>query len=319
MTITQTLQDSPAKVNELLGKLLEAPPGTAKAREKLFSELRSELETQGRLEQEHLFPVLEKHEETRGLVADARNDAKRALALLGELERTPRDNENFGKKVAELRAAFQQHLRDERKDLLPAVRKALADEESQSKPKEGERAALEDTQAVREAASLPARGAETASDTSKLALQAGGAMAEAGAQAGAEITRESTRQAAELTKRTASSVTGILQRYDEASRPVGAAVRTLSVLPAFAADTAREVNGAWVDWLNRSMETTARASQELARSTTPLQFAEAQSRFVQDSLQAMIETGNRLAQISLRSPKQLIDQIEDRSRGAERG
>ena len=37
----------------------------------------------------------------------------------------PKDTEEFGAGVDELRKVFQQHARDEKKDLLPAVLKAL--------------------------------------------------------------------------------------------------------------------------------------------------------------------------------------------------
>ena len=52
--------------------------------------------------------------------------------LLVELDKSPRDSAEFGSKVMELRTVFQQHVRDEKKELLPAVLKALSDEETQS-------------------------------------------------------------------------------------------------------------------------------------------------------------------------------------------
>src|SRR3712207_8922892 len=43
----------------------------------------------------------------------------------------PKEGQDFLKRVAELRRVFQQHVRDEKKELLPAVRKALSEEEAQ--------------------------------------------------------------------------------------------------------------------------------------------------------------------------------------------
>ena len=91
--------------------------------------------------------MLEKHEETRGLVAGARNDNRRTRGLLAELERTPKDGEAFLAKAAELREAFQQHVRDDKKELLPAVVKALGAEEASAAI-----AAIEDEKAGLEAA-----------------------------------------------------------------------------------------------------------------------------------------------------------------------
>src|SRR3954449_11424531 len=131
-TIRQLIQTSPAKANELFAKLTETSGNAVKTREKLFADLKSELELQIKLEEQHLFPVLKKRKETKHLVSGALNDNKQTRKLLTELERTPKECEEFASKVAELRKAFQQHVRDERKELLPAVLKALDDEEAEA-------------------------------------------------------------------------------------------------------------------------------------------------------------------------------------------
>ena len=129
-TIRQLIQSSPKRANELFAKLVDTSETAVKTRDRLFSELKDELELQAELEEQHLFPVLKKHKETKGLVAEALNDNRQTRKLLAELERTPKDSEAFGAKVAELKKAFQQHVRDEKKEFLPAVVKALSDEEA---------------------------------------------------------------------------------------------------------------------------------------------------------------------------------------------
>ncbi|WP_026190886.1 DUF2382 domain-containing protein [Methylobacterium sp. WSM2598] len=131
-TIRQLIQTSPTRANELLAKLAETSDNAVKTRERLLVDLKSELELSAQLEEEHLFPVLRKHKETRDLVAQALNDNKQALKLLAELEQMPKGSEEFAPKVAELRKVFQQSVRDERKELLPAVIKVLSDEEAQA-------------------------------------------------------------------------------------------------------------------------------------------------------------------------------------------
>ena len=76
-----------------------------KTREKLFSDLKAELDLLAKLEEEHLFPVLRKHKETKGLVSEALADNKQTRTLLDELETTPKDGEEFATKVAELRSS----------------------------------------------------------------------------------------------------------------------------------------------------------------------------------------------------------------------
>src|SRR3954454_17215111 len=105
-TIRQLIQTSPAKATELFAKLAETSRNAVKTRERLFSELKEELELQMRLEEQHLSPVLRKRKETKDLVSDALNDNKETRKALTELERTPKESEEFASKVAELRKAF---------------------------------------------------------------------------------------------------------------------------------------------------------------------------------------------------------------------
>jgi hypothetical protein len=93
-----------------------------------------------------LFPVLRKHKETKNLVSEALNDNKQTRKLVAEQERTPKDSEEFATKVAELRKVYQQSVRDEKNELLPAILTALSEEEAQAIVEriEAEKAELED-------------------------------------------------------------------------------------------------------------------------------------------------------------------------------
>jgi len=129
-TIRQLIQTSPARANELFGKLVDTSENAVKTREKLFADLKEELELLASLEEQHLFPVLRKHKDLKDLVREALSDNKATRKLLTELDHTPKESEEFATRVAELRRVFQQHVRDDKKELLPAVLKALSDEEA---------------------------------------------------------------------------------------------------------------------------------------------------------------------------------------------
>ena len=102
-TIRQLIQNGPAKANELFAKLGETSVTAVKTRERLFAELKEELELMARLEEEHIFPVLRKNKKTKGLVPDALNDNKLTRKLLVQLEHTPKDSEEFADGLAELK------------------------------------------------------------------------------------------------------------------------------------------------------------------------------------------------------------------------
>jgi iron-sulfur cluster repair protein YtfE (RIC family) len=131
MNFRTMMQAGPARANELFAKLADTSDGAVKTRERLFAELKAELELHADLEEQHLFPILRKNAETKELVADAIRDNKELRAMLAELEALPKNDETFAEKLRELQKAFRQHARDDKKELLPAVQRALSEEQAQ--------------------------------------------------------------------------------------------------------------------------------------------------------------------------------------------
>jgi uncharacterized protein (TIGR02271 family) len=221
-TIRQLIQTAPAKANELLAKLVDTSDTAVKTRERLFSDLKAELELLATLEEEHLFPVLRKHKETKALVTEALNDNKQTRKLIAELEQTPKESEEFATKVAELRRVFQQSVRDDKNELLPAVLKALSDEEAQAIVEriEAEKAQIEETRrAEAEQRRAEARSerehsekvladqeeaAERAQETRRAARQTAGAVVRTG-EVAAESATQIVRSAAEGAQRLATA------------------------------------------------------------------------------------------------------------------
>src|SRR6201746_419799 len=131
MTLRTVMQAGPAKANELFTKLSDTSEGAVKTRERLFTELKTELELHASLEEQHLFPILKRNAETKELVADAIKDNKELRAKLAELEALPKNDEAFPERLKELQKTFRQHARDEKRELLPAVQRALSEEQVQ--------------------------------------------------------------------------------------------------------------------------------------------------------------------------------------------
>src|SRR3981081_4368956 len=120
MTLRTLMQAGPAKANELFARLLETSDGAVKTRERLFTELKAELELHTNLEEQHLFPILRRHAETKDLVADAMKDNKELRVKLTELEALPKNGDDFPERLKELQKTFRQHARDDKRELLPA-------------------------------------------------------------------------------------------------------------------------------------------------------------------------------------------------------
>src|SRR3954463_283082 len=201
MTFRTLMQAGPAKVNELFAKLSETSEGAVKTREKLFSELKAELELHANLEEQHLFPILRRNAETKGLVADAIKDNKELRAKLAELEALPKNDEAFPEQLKELQKTFRQHARDDKRELLPAVQQALSEEQVQTVVEkieagvaEAEKARQDEVEARRLKARQEREEAERQAEQQAEAERAQNAAAEKARQEEAEQKRAKLRR-----------------------------------------------------------------------------------------------------------------------------
>ena len=228
MTLRTLMQAGPAKASELFARLAETSGGALKTRERLFEELKAELETHVGLEERHLFPVLRKHAETKGLVAAAIKDNKELRALLAELDALPKDDEAFPARLSELREAFRQHARDETKELLPAVRKALSEEQVQDVTERMEAGLAEAEQAKRDEEEERRAAARQERERAE-AREQREEEAERECQAAARRTREAALQTARAVTRTAEAATEVAaEGARQASRSVAEGAENLA-------------------------------------------------------------------------------------------
>jgi uncharacterized protein (TIGR02271 family) len=207
----------PARANELFARLAETSDGAVKTREKLFAELKAELELFAGLEEQHLFPILRRNPETRELAADAVRDNKELRAKLAELDALPKGDEAFAERLKELQTAFRQHARDDKKELLPAVQRALSEEQVQQVAERMEAGLAEAEQAKQdEAEERRAKAREEREQAEREARQA--EAAERAREAAERHTREVSRRIA-----------------DAALAPAGAAVEAAGQVTRLAA------------------------------------------------------------------------------------
>lgn len=221
MNLRSLMQAGPAKAVELFTKLAETPDTALKTRERLFAELKTELEKHVELEEKHLFPVLRKQPETKELVATAIRDNKDLRIMLSELDALPKNDEAFLPKLVELQKTFRQHARDEKRDLLPAVQKALSEEQVQGIVEKMEGSLAEADQArqneAEERRAAARREREEREQAELLAQQE--QQAEQDREAAARRTDKATRAAAQATAQAAAAtveaVTAGTQRATE--------------------------------------------------------------------------------------------------------
>ena len=313
-TIRQLIQTSPAKANELFSKLAETSGNAVKTRERLFAELKEELELQMRLEEQHLFPVLRKRKETKDLVSDALNDNKETRKALTELERTPKESREFASKVAELRKAFQQHVRDERKELLPAVLKALDDEEAEAivEKIEGAKAEVEEAKRA-EAEERRAAAREEREQAENIARQE---------REQAKAVARQERERVETVRRTAETVGNVVRVSTEAPRRVAetaqeAVQRGVGTATQMAQKAADFGLSSFSD-VTRRVQNAAAGMTAVAQANTGLavRYQAIWREFFQLAYQAtQARTENMTRLMAVRSPQQLLDANVDLIKG----
>ncbi|HYG86580.1 MAG TPA: hemerythrin domain-containing protein [Azospirillum sp.] len=331
MTTAELAQSSPARVNELFAKLADTGNGALKTRETLFTALKEELDLHAKLEQRDLFPALRNHKETRGLIPDAMDDSRRVRALLAELDRTAKDDEGFPKRLAELKTVFQRHIRDERKELLPALKKAIGDDEAgpTARKRESGKAKVEDARRRKatERRAAQRRERETAKRLeagpkaeARRVREAGATLARSATDAvdgglraagsGVRATRHAGEMAGRLAQRSSASMAGTMRGALGAMPPAIDTLQVLAALPHVTVGVMNEAARIWMEWADRTRQSASRRAEALTRCSSPREFTQAQGRFLQDAVDAWSEAGSRMALISTRAAGQLLEPVE---------
>ncbi|MFD0465318.1 hemerythrin domain-containing protein [Microvirga aerilata] len=300
-------QTPPDRANELFAQLLDTPDLAAESREQLFSALRQELGLLASLQEQHLFPVLEKHPETADLVRDARNDTQQTRTLLDELETMPKDSDTFIAKVADLRRVFQQHIRNDKNELLPVVLKVLSEEEVEAvvEKVEEEIAEVEQTKRATARRRVAARGKPRLTEEAQ--STEGSLLATIEAQAeGVEEVTQTVQEAAQDSVHTASETAGrsidvlgrqnreTLNLIDRAAQYPQAIARSHRILAHGAGTIALE----WFGLRQERLLKNIGAMNELLTCRSVQDVVNVQRSVVREYLKSMIETNQRLVQLT---------------------
>ena len=298
-------QTPPDKANELFDKLLATSDNAIKTRERLLTELKDELTLLASLQEEHLFPVLRRHG-MQELVREATNDNEATGALMAELERMPKNSHAFLDQVSELRRIFQQHIRDDRKELLPAVLKVLSDEEAEAVAErvEDEMATVEESKRAevrrtREQAEAIQRVTDDAGGTLRTGMEGFQSMARTMQQAlensfGAmsELTRRSTGQVTQGFSVTGGDAQGLTE---QASQNLRVAAQSGAALARGFQDIAREA----FEMSQRRLQRNLEGFNALASCRSPQDLVAVQSGLIRDNLEQTVENSRRLAELTI--------------------
>lgn len=293
MDFIQAIKREHTRANDILDRLAESSEGALKTRERLTSQIGELLDEHARKEEAYLYPALQAHREAHEQASDFLSGAWAAHAEIGrlaaELAGMAKDAEAFVPKVSELKKLAQQHMRDEER-LLPALRKALSEEEAHTLD--------EALSGAREPAT------ERAAERTVTALRHG-------AETAAEGARHAMESVSEQAGRSGRAMMAAAEIYGETAQLTAEDFQAIATCSNVAAGGMSELRQAWMEWLGRGLRTSARASQELMRCTTIEQLAGVQRNFLKESFENLLEGSAQMLRISSRISEDARRPIED--------
>jgi iron-sulfur cluster repair protein YtfE (RIC family) len=127
-SIYDLLHQDHEKVKRALDRILDTTDGAEKTREKLFSEIRHDLELHTRFEEDVFYPQFRdasEDDDADDEVEDALEEHAEAKDMLEKLSAMDKTSEEFVETVEELKQALEHHISDEEEEMFPQARKAL--------------------------------------------------------------------------------------------------------------------------------------------------------------------------------------------------
>jgi hypothetical protein len=279
MDLRTLTQAGPAKAHELFAKLLGTSGGAVKTRERLFADLKAELELHISLEEQHLFPVLRRNAETRDLVTEAIRDNTELCSKLAELDALPKNDEAFSERLRELQKAFRQHAQDDKREILPAVQLALTEERAQSIAERTE-AGVVTAEQVRdgEAEARPSDRSHASEEIERPTAQqaaaeqaqdeTAGTIAQAVGQTATATPTHAPQIAANAearAERVGEEIRDSAAAFSDAMQKMAPDLPVDAALPDAGVDAMTEIRSAWVGWVGQTTLAGTRMSQDLLR------------------------------------------------------
>jgi hemerythrin superfamily protein len=121
MDALELLKEDHQKVKQLFEKA-EATEDH-KEKNRIFSEIQSELETHTRIEETVFYPAMQKHEELKDLVLESIEEHRQIKTLLKEIDNLTADSEKLEPKLSVLMENVEHHAEEEEEGkMFPKIR-----------------------------------------------------------------------------------------------------------------------------------------------------------------------------------------------------
>ena len=123
MDALELLKQDHQKVKELFEK---AEGADGKEQEKIFDQIKTELETHARIEETVFYPAVQEHEELKDMVLESLEEHKQIKTLLREMDNLASDSEKFEPKLKVLMENVEHHAEEEEEGkMFPKLRQIM--------------------------------------------------------------------------------------------------------------------------------------------------------------------------------------------------
>lgn len=117
------------KVAKLFREIEDTTERAEKTRDGLFAEIKTALDEHTRIEEEVLYPALERADKTHELTLEAEEEHKVVKELLAQLESEDNTTEEWTAKLTVMIENVEHHVKEEENELFPKAEKALNEDE----------------------------------------------------------------------------------------------------------------------------------------------------------------------------------------------
>lgn len=123
----QTLEKDHQEVKGILEKLESASDRAVKSKEDQFLKLKQELIPHMKGEEKHFYPALTDKKGARKKALEALEEHHVAETVLKELDKLPKDAENWSAKLKVFKELVEHHIEEEEEEVFEAAEDALDD------------------------------------------------------------------------------------------------------------------------------------------------------------------------------------------------
>jgi hemerythrin superfamily protein len=131
MDLYQLIKQDHRKIRRLFERLAEAHAHTP-SRERLFAELKRELDRHAEVEETYFYPALRDHPEAKLLVAEALEEHGEMRDVLAALARADRETEGWSRDLSELQEDLEHHVEQEETKIFPLAERLIPEAEAEA-------------------------------------------------------------------------------------------------------------------------------------------------------------------------------------------